>query len=68
MIAGKSVRPALLLSASSLVPLTESKDRISVFSFVTENRAALDVVEALDVSGIAVRGGELAARCGSAWV
>jgi cysteine desulfurase/selenocysteine lyase len=39
---------------------TESKDRISVFSFVIENRRALDVVQALDALGIAVRGGDLA--------
>jgi cysteine desulfurase / selenocysteine lyase len=40
---------------------TESKDRIAVFSFVMENRQALDVVKALDAMGIAVRGGDLAA-------
>jgi len=39
---------------------TESKDRISVFSFVLENRQALEVVLALDAMGIAVRGGDLA--------
>ena len=39
---------------------TESKDRISVFSFVMENRQALEVVLALDAMGIAVRGGDLA--------
>ena len=39
---------------------TEPKDRISIFSFVVENRQALDVVQALDRVGIAVRGGDLA--------
>lgn len=33
---------------------TESKDRISVFSFVIENRAPLDLVPVLDAAGIAV--------------
>jgi len=40
---------------------TESKDRISVFSFVMENGQPLDVVKTLDAAGIAVRGGDLAA-------
>jgi cysteine desulfurase / selenocysteine lyase len=40
---------------------TESKDRVSLFSFVIENRQALDIVKALDAMGIAVRGGDLAA-------
>jgi len=39
---------------------TEPKDRVSVFSFVIENRQALDVVQALDGMGVAVRGGDLA--------
>ncbi len=39
---------------------TESSDRISVFSFVIENRSVFDVVTALDARGIAVRGGDLA--------
>lgn len=34
--------------------------RISVFSFVIENRQTLDIVKALDARGIAVRGGDLA--------
>jgi cysteine desulfurase / selenocysteine lyase len=38
----------------------ETKDRVSVFSFVIEKRQALDVVRALDEMGIAVRGGDLA--------
>lgn len=40
---------------------TEPNNRISVFSFVIENRQALDIVKALDTAGIAVRGGDLAA-------
>jgi cysteine desulfurase/selenocysteine lyase len=39
---------------------TESKDRISVFSFVMENGRTLEIVQALDAMGIAVRGGDLA--------
>jgi cysteine desulfurase / selenocysteine lyase len=39
---------------------TELKDRVSIFSFVVEDRQALDVVKALDAMGIAVRGGDLA--------
>jgi cysteine desulfurase/selenocysteine lyase len=39
---------------------TESSDRISVFSFVIENRSVFDVVTTLDAMGIAVRGGDLA--------
>ena len=39
---------------------TEPRDRVSVFSFVVENRQVLDVVKALDGTGIAVRGGDLA--------
>lgn len=39
---------------------TESNNRISVFSFVIEKREALDIVKALDATGIAVRGGDLA--------
>ena len=39
---------------------TEPKDRVSIFSFVIEDRQALDIVQALDAMGIAVRGGDLA--------
>jgi cysteine desulfurase/selenocysteine lyase len=39
---------------------TEPKDRVSVFSFVVEDRQALDVVQDLDAMGIALRGGDLA--------
>jgi cysteine desulfurase / selenocysteine lyase len=39
---------------------TESSERVSVFSFVVENRPVLDVVKELDALGIAVRGGDLA--------
>ena len=39
---------------------TDPGNRISVFSFVIENRNVLDVVKQLDVMGIAVRGGDLA--------
>ncbi|HXN23432.1 MAG TPA: SufS family cysteine desulfurase [Candidatus Dormibacteraeota bacterium] len=39
---------------------TDPKDRVSIFSFVVEDRQALDVVQALDAMGIAVRGGDLA--------
>jgi cysteine desulfurase / selenocysteine lyase len=39
---------------------TEPRDRVSVFSFVVENRPVLDVVKELDAVGIAVRGGDLA--------
>jgi cysteine desulfurase / selenocysteine lyase len=39
---------------------TEPGERISVFSFVIENRRPLEVVTALDAMGIAVRGGDLA--------
>jgi len=39
---------------------TEAKDRVSVFSFVVENRAMSDLVKELDTIGIAVRGGDLA--------
>jgi cysteine desulfurase / selenocysteine lyase len=39
---------------------TEPKDRVSIFSFVIEDRQALDIVQALDALGIAVRGGDLA--------
>jgi cysteine desulfurase / selenocysteine lyase len=38
----------------------EAKDRVSVFSFVVENRQVPDVVAGLDAMGIAVRGGDLA--------
>jgi cysteine desulfurase/selenocysteine lyase len=38
----------------------EQRERISVFSFVIENRQALDVVKSLDARNIAVRGGDLA--------
>ncbi len=39
---------------------TEPNNRISVFSFVIENKPVLDVVKELDAMGIAVRGGDLA--------
>jgi cysteine desulfurase/selenocysteine lyase len=39
---------------------TEPSERISVFSFVIENRRPLEVVEALDAKNIALRGGDLA--------
>jgi cysteine desulfurase / selenocysteine lyase len=39
---------------------TDPDNRISVFSFVIENRNVLDVVKQLDAVGIAVRGGDLA--------
>lgn len=39
---------------------TEPNNRISVFSFVIANTQALDLVKALDATGIAVRGGDLA--------
>jgi len=39
---------------------TEAGERISVFSFVVENRQPSEVVAALDAMGIAVRGGDLA--------
>ena len=39
---------------------TKSNERISVFSFVVENRQPEEVVKALDAVGIAVRGGDLA--------
>jgi cysteine desulfurase / selenocysteine lyase len=39
---------------------TESKERISVLSFVLASTQALDVVKMLDAAGIAVRGGDLA--------
>ena len=38
----------------------EPSERISVFSFVVDNREPLEVVRALDGMGIAVRGGDLA--------
>jgi cysteine desulfurase/selenocysteine lyase len=38
----------------------EASDRVSVFSFVIENRPVLDIVKGLDAVGIAVRGGDLA--------
>jgi cysteine desulfurase / selenocysteine lyase len=38
----------------------ESRDRVSVFSFVIENRQVPDVVKALDGMGVAIRGGDLA--------
>jgi cysteine desulfurase/selenocysteine lyase len=37
-------------------------DRVSVFSFVMDGLPALDIVRALDEQGIAIRGGDLAAR------
>jgi cysteine desulfurase / selenocysteine lyase len=39
---------------------TDPENRISVFSFMVENRQVLDVVKQLDKLGIAVRGGDLA--------
>src|SRR5262245_14590850 len=39
---------------------TEPSERVSVFSFVIENRQPLEVVKALDAQNIAVRGGDLA--------
>jgi len=39
---------------------TEPNERISLFSFVVENREPLDVARALDAKGIAVRAGDLA--------
>ena len=39
---------------------TDPSNRISIFSFVIENSQALDVVKALDDTGFAVRGGDLA--------
>ena len=41
---------------------TQAKERISLFSFVLENREPLDIVKALNIAGIAVRGGDLASR------
>jgi cysteine desulfurase/selenocysteine lyase len=41
---------------------TQAKERVSVFSFVLEKQDPLDVVRVLDAAGIAVRGGDLAAR------
>jgi cysteine desulfurase/selenocysteine lyase len=38
----------------------DADNRVSVFSFVIENRQVLDVVKELDTMGIAVRGGDLA--------
>ena len=39
---------------------TEPNNRISVISFVIDKREALDIVKALDATGIAARGGDLA--------
>lgn len=39
---------------------TKPEDRVSVFSFVLEDRRVADVVQELDRAGIAVRGGDLA--------
>jgi cysteine desulfurase/selenocysteine lyase len=39
---------------------TEPDNRICVISFVLEKGDALDIVQALDATGIAVRGGDLA--------
>jgi len=39
---------------------TDPSERISVFSFVVENREPLEVANALDAMGIAVRAGDLA--------
>jgi cysteine desulfurase/selenocysteine lyase len=38
----------------------EAEGRVSVFSFVIENKQPLEVVKSLDARGIAVRGGDLA--------
>ena len=38
----------------------EAEDRVSVFSFIIENKKPLDVVKSLDAQGIAIRGGDLA--------
>jgi len=38
----------------------EPSERISVFSFVIENRQSLEIVKALDQRNVAVRGGDLA--------
>jgi len=39
---------------------TEPNERISVFSFVLENREPLEVAKTLDATGVAVRAGDLA--------
>jgi cysteine desulfurase / selenocysteine lyase len=39
---------------------TKASERISVFSFVVENRKPLDIAASLDPEGIAVRAGDLA--------
>jgi cysteine desulfurase / selenocysteine lyase len=41
---------------------SDADDRVSVFSFVIDDIPALDIVRALDQRGIAIRGGDLAAR------
>jgi len=41
---------------------SEAGDRVSIFSFVIDGIPALDLVRALDEQGIAIRGGDLAAR------
>jgi cysteine desulfurase/selenocysteine lyase len=41
---------------------SEADDRVSIFSFVIDGIPALDIVRALDEQGIAIRGGDLAAR------
>jgi cysteine desulfurase / selenocysteine lyase len=45
-----------------IVGPTEPNNRISVFSFVIENRQAPDIVKTLDGAAIAVRGGDLASQ------
>jgi cysteine desulfurase/selenocysteine lyase len=45
-----------------LLSSSDANDRVSVFSFVMDGIPALDIVRALDEQGIAIRGGDLAAR------
>jgi cysteine desulfurase/selenocysteine lyase len=45
-----------------LLGSSDADDRVSVFSFVIDGLPALDIVRALDEQGIAIRGGDLAAR------
>lgn len=48
------------IRGSRILGPTKSQERISVFSFVIENRRPLDVATSLDRAGIAVRAGDLA--------
>lgn len=41
---------------------TEAQDRVAVFSIQVRKRSPLEVVQALDEAGVAVRGGDLACR------